>query len=37
MNDWTGHLKITKAFISGEKEVVFDEKNVITSGMAFGS
>tara|TARA_Y100000310_G_scaffold171294_2_gene171492 strand:+ start:8103 stop:8708 length:606 start_codon:yes stop_codon:yes gene_type:complete len=32
----TGHLQIAKKFPSGEEEIVFDDHNVIVSGMSVG-
>tara|TARA_Y100000296_G_C5120904_1_gene230347 strand:+ start:283 stop:897 length:615 start_codon:yes stop_codon:yes gene_type:complete len=32
----TGHLQIAKRFSSGEEEIVFDDHNVIVSGMSVG-
>jgi hypothetical protein len=32
----TGHLQISKLYENGEEEIVFDDHNVITSGMGVG-
>ena len=32
----TGHLQIAKQFPSGEEEIIFDDHNVIVSGMSVG-
>jgi len=34
--DIKGHLQITKCFANGEQEVVFDDHNIIVSGMGLG-
>lgn len=32
----TGHLEVTKVYRSGEEEVIFDDHNIIVSGMGVG-